>query len=113
MLNSSINKYFTNRQIIYIIGVLKDKEYDKMVDILKDTMSYAIVITPDTPRGLDKEILSDMLLVNGVPATTADSADEAISMAYDMAESEDVVMICGSLSFLAEYINYDYDKHKE
>lgn len=110
-LNSSINKYFTNRQIIYIIGVLKDKEYDKMVDILKDTMSYAIVITPDTPRGLDKEVLADMLLVNGVPATTASTTEEAISLAYDEAEEEDVVMICGSLSFLAEYINYDYSRH--
>lgn len=113
VLNSSINKYFTNRQIIYIIGVLKDKEYDKMVDILKDTMSYAIAITPNTPRGLDKDILSDLLLVNGVPATTAESAKEAVSMAYEMAEPDDVVMICGSLSFLAEYINYDYSKHKE
>lgn len=113
VLNSSINKYFTNRQIIYIIGVLKDKEYDKMVDILKDTMSYAIAITPNTPRGLDKDILSDLLLVNGVPATTAENAKEAVSMAYGMAEPDDVVMICGSLSFLAEYINYDYSKHKE
>lgn len=113
VLNSSINKYFTNRQIIYIIGVLKDKEYDKMVDILKDTMSYAIAITPDTPRGLDKEILSELLLVNGVPSTTADSVYEAVSMAYDMAESDGVVIVCGSLSFLAEYINYDYSKHKE
>ena len=112
-LNASINKYFTNRQIIYIIGVLRDKEYDKMVDILKDTMSYAIVITPDTPRGLDKEILANMLLVNGVPATTASTAEEAISLAYEEAEEEDVVMICGSLSFLAEYLNYDYSEHKE
>ena len=68
-----------------------------MVDILKDTMSYAIAITPDTPRGLDKEILSELLLVNGVPATTACNAEEAITMAYDMAEPEDVVMVCGSL----------------
>lgn len=112
-LNSSVNKYFTNKQIIYIIGVLKDKEYDKMVDILKDTMSYAIAITPNTPRGLDKDILADMLLVNGVPATTANSAGEAIALAYENAEPEDVVMICGSLSFLADYINYDYSKHKE
>lgn len=110
-LNSTINKYFTNKQIIYIIGVLKDKEYDKLVDILKDTMSYAIVITPDTPRGLDKEILADMLLVNGVPATIASTTEEAISLAYEEAEEDDVVMICGSLSFLGDYINYDYSKH--
>ncbi len=112
-LNSSVNKYFTNKQIIYIIGVLKDKEYDKLVDILKDTMSYAITITPDTPRGLDKDILANLLLVNGVPASTANGVEEAIAMAYDMAEPEDVVMVCGSLSFLAEYINYDYGKHRE
>ena len=112
-LNASINKYFTNKQIVYIIGVLKDKEYDKMVDILKDTMSYAIVITPDTTRGLDKEILADMLLVNGVPATTAETTEEAITLAYEEAEEDDVVMICGSLSFLAEYLNYDYSRHRE
>lgn len=108
-LNTTINKYFTNRQIIYIIGVLKDKEYDKLVDILRDTMSYAIAITPDTTRGLDKDILADLLLVNGVPATTACTAEEAIAKAYAEAEEDDVVMICGSLSFLADYINHDYN----
>lgn len=33
-LRTSVEKYFTNRRVIYIIGVLKDKEYEKMVEIL-------------------------------------------------------------------------------
>ncbi len=112
MLSNTINKHFTNREIIYIIGVLKDKEYDKMVDILKDTMSYAIAITPDTPRGLDKNVLANLLLVNGVPADTAEDCKDAISKAIFKADKEDVIMVCGSLSFIGEYLNFDYEEIK-
>ncbi len=109
MLSNTVNKHFTNKEIIYIIGVLKDKEYDRMVDILKDTMSYAIAITPNSPRGLDKSILADLLLVNGVPADTADTCRDAISKAVAKAGKDDVIMVCGSLSFLGEYLNFDYE----
>lgn len=106
-LRNTVNKYFTNRRIIYIIGVLKDKEYNRMVDILKDTMTYAIAITPDTPRGLDKEVLADVLSRNNVKCSTAGSAKSAIWEAKKLAGKEDVIMICGSLSFISDYLKYD------
>ena len=103
-LRASVEKYFTNRRVIYIIGVLKDKEYGKMVDILAPTMAAAVVITPDSPRGLPKEILAALLQEKNVPVQLADTSTDALQKAGKQAEDEDVILVCGSLSFLAEYL---------
>ena len=106
ILKNTVNKYFTNRNIIYIIGVLRDKEYTKMIDTLKSTMSYAITVTPDTPRGLEKETLAKLISDAGVPVATADTPDEAIALAKTQIKSDEVILVCGSLSFISDYLNY-------
>lgn len=108
VLKHNINKYFTNKRIIYIIGVLKDKEYNKMIDILCDTMEYAITITPDSPRGLDGKILADIISEKGVKADAADDAEDALRKAscyinYNKAD-EYMILVCGSLSFISDYM---------
>ncbi|MBE5945389.1 MAG: bifunctional folylpolyglutamate synthase/dihydrofolate synthase [Lachnospiraceae bacterium] len=107
ILKNTVNKYFTNKNIIYIIGVLKDKEYTKMIDILGDTISYAITVTPDTPRGLKNTILAEVISKNDIPVVTAESSKEAIDLAMDKACGDDVILVCGSLSFISDYLNYE------
>ncbi len=108
ILKNTVNKYFTNRNIIYIIGVLRDKEYTKMIDILKSTMSYAVTVTPDTPRGLEKETLAKLISNVGIPVETAEDTDMAIKLAKAQIKKDDVILVCGSLSFISEYLNYKY-----
>ncbi|MBQ9232844.1 MAG: bifunctional folylpolyglutamate synthase/dihydrofolate synthase [Lachnospiraceae bacterium] len=111
-LRNNINKYFTNKRIIYIIGVLKDKEYQKMVDILCNNMEYAITITPDTPRGLDKKILAGLIEKKGVKTDMAETADEALKKAFSYVGEDKmdcVIMVCGSLSFIADYLNMKFE----
>lgn len=110
-LQKMVKLYFTKRPIIYIIGVLKDKEYDKMVKILAPTMDVAITITPNNARGLDKAILSKLIRDEGVPVKMAENAASAIALAKQEvivwgkdSELEPVIMVCGSLSFLKDYI---------
>lgn len=104
-LRKMVNKYFTKRKIIYIIGVLKDKEYDKMISLLSGTMDYAVTITPPTPRGLDKDILASLLREQGVDTVTADNPAQAVAIAKEQIHTEnDVIMVCGSLSFLSDYL---------
>ncbi len=114
VLKHNVNKYFTNKRIIYIIGVLKDKEYQKMVDILCDSMEYAITITPNTPRGLDKNILAALISKKGVKTDTAEDSDCAVKKAFSYAEAHStekcMILVCGSLSFIADYMNLDINK---
>ena len=76
-----------------------------MVEILAPTMTYAIAITPDNPRGLSKEILMELIRKTGVECVTAKDREEALSLARKQAGAEDVILVCGSLSFLAEYLH--------
>ena len=113
-LAESINKYFTNQRIIFIIGVLKDKAYDRLADILCPYMYHAILITPDSPRALKKEELSEVIKKRGVPCETAlevtDAYDKAFAVAQGFDSDNCAILVCGSLSFLKDYLLYDFDK---
>ena len=54
-LKETIEKDFTNREIIYIIGVLADKEHEKMLRLLLPGAKAVFTVTPDSPRALDGE----------------------------------------------------------
>ena len=57
-LKETIEKDFTNREIIYIIGVLADKEHEKMLRLLLPGAKAVFTVTPDSPRALDGESLA-------------------------------------------------------
>lgn len=103
-LKNSLHKYFTNQKFIYIIGVLRDKEYQKMVDIMHDTMKYAVTVTPKGARGLENTVLSELIAAKGVETVTADNKSDAMEQALAKASENDVIVVCGSLSFIGEYM---------
>lgn len=100
-LAESIAFYFTNRRIIFIMGVLRDKEYEKIIEL---THSYAdqilTVATPGNPRALSAyELAAEVAKVH--PNVTAlDSLEEAVEISYLLAGKNDVILAFGSLSFL-------------
>lgn len=54
----TIQNYFTNRDITYIIGVLADKEYDKMLRKLLPFAKRVYTVTPQNPRALSADLLA-------------------------------------------------------
>jgi dihydrofolate synthase/folylpolyglutamate synthase len=108
MLAETLKKHFANKKFVFITGVLKDKAYGKMADILSPLMKYAVAITPNNPRGLKKEILQKLLTDRGVSCETADNAKAAYQKAYDWiyahGDEDTGIVVCGSLSFLSEYL---------
>lgn len=111
-LSEDINKYFTNRKIIFIIGVLKDKEYDRMLDILTPFMKHAITLTSNSPRALDGRTLAGLIGERNVAAEYSESISDAIDRALEIAdqESDSVIIACGSLSFIGDIIRVKKDK---
>lgn len=111
-LAESIRFYFTNKKIIYIMGVLKDKEYEK---IIANTYSFAqqmiTVKTPDNPRALDAYELAKAAAVYHPRVTMADSLEEAVEMAYLMADKDSVILAFGSLSYLGKLTEIVEKKH--
>ncbi len=100
-LAESIQFYFTNKRIIYIMGVLRDKEYEK---IIAETYTYAdciITVTPpENSRALSAIELAQAVLCYHPRVTNAGSLEEAVEMAYLLADKNDVILSFGSLSYL-------------
>lgn len=100
-LAETIRECFTNKRIIYIIGVLKDKEVES---IIRNTCEYAeeiiTVSTPDPVRGMHAYDLAKEVYKFHSHVTAADSIEEAVEMAYLFAEKQDVIIAFGSLSYL-------------
>lgn len=105
-LADSIEFYFTNKRIIYIMGILRDKEYEKIINL---THGYAdqilTVATPNQARTMSTYELATEVAKVHPNVTAVDSLEEAVEMAYLLAGKEDVIIAFGSLSFMGKLMN--------
>lgn len=104
-LRETIENYLSGHRLIYIMGVLADKEYEV---VIQKTVPYAAevitVMTPDNPRALPAEELKKAVEVYTPHVQAAGSLLEAVEKAYGLAEKEDVILAFGSLSYLGEIV---------
>lgn len=111
-LADSIRFYFTNKKIIYIMGILKDKEYEK---IIANTAPYAeqiiTVTTPNNPRALPAYELAKAVREYHPNVTAVDSLQEAVEMSYLLADKDSVIIAFGSLSYLGELTEIVENRH--
>lgn len=101
-LRKSIEIYFTNKRIIYIMGVLADKDY---LSVLRHTASYAdtiITLTPNNPRALSSKELAKVAKDYCNKVIDGETPDHATQIAMELANKEDIILALGSLSFLGE-----------
>lgn len=113
-LAETIRFYFTNRRIIYIMGMLKDKEYDKVIRNTYELAEHIITVTPPIKeRAMHAYELAQAVREYHDKVTVADSVQEAVEMAYLLAgQDKDCVIIAfGSLSYLGEVM--DVVEHRD
>lgn len=97
----NIEIYFTNKRIIYIMGVLKDKEYEKMLQITAGYTDHILTVTPpDNPRALPALELAQSAREVHSRVTNTASLEEAVELSHLLAAKEDVILCFGSLSWL-------------
>ena len=101
-LKESLQKYFTKPQFIYIMGVLKDKEYEKIIDIMAPMAKLVYVITPKNERALTAEELKCAWSQYGKNVVVVEDAKEAFHMALRDYQGESGILCFGSLSFMSE-----------
>ena len=100
-LMATMDLYFTNRRIIYIMSVLKDKEYSPMLEMsVKRATAIITVTSPMRERALPALDLAMAIRPYNENVTAVDSVEEAVEMSLLMAGREDVILGFGSLSYL-------------
>lgn len=104
-LANSIEFYFTNKRIVYIMGILKDKEYKKIIDLTHKYADQIITVTPpENPRAMHAYELAQEIVAVHPQVTAVDSLEEAVEMSYLLAGKDDVIIAFGSLSYLGRLI---------
>ena len=101
----SLDLYFKDKKLVYIFGVFSDKAYEEMIDITAPRAEHIITVeTKDNPRALSAALLRDAVSKVNPSCEASASLEDAMSKALAMARQDNdrVIVIFGSLSFLAE-----------
>lgn len=106
-LKETLELYFKEKRLIFIMGVLADKEYEYIVSQLAPLADEIFTImTPDNPRALPAEELAKTVSVYNPNVAPANGLKDAVARARAEARPEDVVVAFGSLSHLGELSRY-------
>ena len=105
-LRKNIDTYFKERRLIYVCGVFKDKDYERMLEIMMPDADTFIAVQPDNPRALDNKKLGELAKKYIDSVFVQDDIDAAVLQAVQMAAGipDSVVIIFGSLSYIGPII---------
>lgn len=104
-LAESLQFYFAEKKMIFILGMLKDKEYEKVINNTCNMAKHIITVTPPIrERAMPAYELAQAVRECNGNVTVADSVPEAVEIAYLLAsrEKDAVIVAFGSLSYLGE-----------
>ena len=105
-LRQSIDMYLKDKKKIYILGMFRDKEVDKVLStIVGDGRMVFTCCAPDNPRAMRPVELAEVAGRYNRNVTCCDSVDEAVEFATSMAGKDDVIIACGSLAYLGRILD--------
>lgn len=81
-LTETLDEYMPGQKVLFIMGMLKDKAYKEVLDIIMPYADEFITLTPESPRALIAEELAEAIVSAGGKASSAANAHEAIETAY-------------------------------
>ena len=92
----SLKTYFPDQRHVLLVGVLADKDYAALTEILNEQADAWVCVTPDSERALPAEELAAYLARFGKPVTACASIPDGVEEARRQA-GDGVVCAVGSL----------------
>lgn len=103
----SLEYYFAGEKKVLLLGVLADKNYEALLDVLAPLADEFVCVTPEGERALPAAELGKILEKYGKTVTVMDSVTDGVGVAIDIAR-ETGAMVCatGSLHIVGEVREY-------
>ncbi len=106
-LAKNIDNYFKNKKITFITGVMQDKDYGKMYDLIAPFAKKFVVVKPENPRAFDYHELGKFLKNRyNVEIIEGENIQLGIEKALESSNKEDVIIAFGSLYMAGEIRSY-------
>ena len=106
-LSGSIAQYFPDCRRVLLAGVLRDKDYEKIAEILAPQFDAFVTVTPQSERALPAGELAKLFERYGREVRVCESIADGVEAALDMASrTGGMVCACGSLYICGEIRAY-------
>ncbi len=102
MLSGSLKKYFADKKITLLVGILGDKEYGKMVETIAPLASNIVFTEPRSERRWHLESLEEFKNIGEVKVFKEGDIKKALGLAFSITEKEDVICCAGSFYLIGE-----------
>ncbi len=96
-LAAGLKEYFPGERFTILMGVMRDKPWREMLEILSPLAARFVCVAPEGPRALPAGELAAAVAARGVPAEAAESLNEALALCRAHSEP---VCACGSLYYI-------------
>lgn len=85
---TSLKSLFGKKKIIYIVGMLGDKNVDLMLEYLYSNAKSFITLTPESDRALESDKLAEKIRRDGFDAASYTDVRAAVKYAFELCDKE-------------------------
>lgn len=109
-LRESLDLYYPAEERVLLLGILKDKDIDTMLDILLRPNDTVVVTVPHSDRASDSQLLAGKVAAHVQHVEAVADNDEAMNRALELANGEKLLVMAGSLYLVGELRKMLLDK---
>ncbi len=102
----SVKSFFNGEKVVVLMGVLADKEWEKMTELVCGFAERFVCVTPNSPRALSSDRLAEKVAELKTASYSAKSIDDGVAVAYSEAKrlNKPLVML-GSLYMYGDAVS--------
>lgn len=101
-LTGFLKEYFPQNKIVFIMGILKDKDYLSIIEEVVPYAKYIITVTPQNKRALPAKELSEIIKRYCNNIVTSDTIEGAVKKSLELTPEDGLICAFGSLYYIGE-----------
>lgn len=101
----ALDEFFSDKEIIFIFGVMADKDYPSMLKEICRKAKFIVLTKPNYKRAADLELLKEVVVKQDKPYKILPQVKEAYIFVLRNAKREDVICITGSHFTVGEFLS--------
>ncbi len=105
-LKQGLQQYFPGKPVIFLVGVLADKDYGDMMREVSPLAERFLTISPESPRALPATALAEYLAQYGKPVQAYTKLEAAIAEGLSLCGEDGVLCAFGSLYYIGKVRAY-------
>jgi len=106
ILAENMKKYFEGKKITFIVGVVSDKDYQKVFSPFFEMAHRFFVVSPNVGRAVSVKELSEYISQHHNYVESFNSTEEALEFALDTTLEDEVICSFGSLYYVGNVRNF-------